>query len=41
MHLRAASRSEEVRSLLGHARIDTTPVYTSIKPSQLKRAVAS
>jgi integrase/recombinase XerC len=31
---------EEVRALLGHARIDTTQVYTSIKPSQLKRAVA-
>jgi integrase/recombinase XerC len=31
---------EEVRALLGHARIDTTQVYTNIKPSQLKRAVA-
>ena len=31
---------EEVRALLGHARIDTTQVYTSIKPSQLKRAVS-
>ena len=30
---------EEVRALLGHARIDTTQVYTSIKPPQLKRAV--
>src|SRR6266404_8347823 len=26
---------EEVRALLGHARIDTTQVSTSIKPSQL------
>jgi site-specific recombinase XerD len=31
---------EEVRALLGHPPIDTTQVYTSIKPSQLKRAVA-
>jgi len=31
---------EEVRALLGHARIDTTQVYTSIRPPQLKRAVA-
>jgi site-specific recombinase XerD len=30
---------EEVRALLGHARIDTTQVYTSIRPPQLKRAV--
>lgn len=30
---------EQVRALLGHARIDTTQVYTSIRPSQLKRAV--
>ncbi len=30
---------EEVRALLGHARIDTTQVYASIKPPQLKRAV--
>jgi len=30
---------EEVRALLGHARIDTTQVYTSIRPAQLKRAV--
>jgi len=29
-----------VRALLGHARIDTTQVYTSIRPPQLKRAVA-
>ena len=27
-------------SLLGHARIDTTQIYTSIKQSQLKRAVS-
>ena len=32
---------EEVRALLGHARIDTTQVYTSIKPPQLKGAVES
>jgi len=31
---------EEVRALLGHARIDTTQVYTSIRPAQLKRAVS-
>jgi hypothetical protein len=26
--------------VLGHARIDTTKVYVSIRPPQLKRAVA-
>jgi site-specific recombinase XerD len=31
---------EEVRALLGHARIDTTQVYTTIRPRQLKQAVA-
>ena len=31
---------EQVRSLLGHARLDTTQIYTSIRPPQLKRAVA-
>ena len=31
---------EEVRALLGHARIDTTQVYTAIRPPQVKRAVA-
>ena len=31
---------EEVRALLGHARIDTTQIYTRIRPPQLKRAVA-
>ena len=31
---------EQVRALLGHARIDTTQVYTSIRPLQLKRGVA-
>ena len=31
---------EQVRALLGHARIDTTQVYTSIRPAQLKRAVS-
>jgi site-specific recombinase XerD len=31
---------EEVRALLGHVRIDTTQIYTRIRPPQLKRAVA-
>jgi site-specific recombinase XerD len=31
---------EEVRALLGHTRIDTTQIYTKIRPPQLKRAVA-
>jgi len=31
---------EEVRALLGHRRIDTTRIYTSIRPTQLERAVA-
>jgi site-specific recombinase XerD len=31
---------EEVRALLGHARLDTTQVYTRMRPPQLKRAVA-
>lgn len=31
---------EQVRALLGHARSDTTQVYTTIRPPQLKRAVA-
>jgi site-specific recombinase XerD len=31
---------EEVRALLGPARIDTTQIYTSIRPPQLKRAVS-
>jgi site-specific recombinase XerD len=31
---------EEVRALLGHARIDTTQVYARIRPDGLKRAVA-
>src|SRR5262249_22938431 len=31
---------EQVRALLGHARIDTTQIYTSIRPAQLKRAVS-
>ena len=31
---------EQVRALLGRARIDTTQVSTSIRPPQLKRAVS-
>lgn len=31
---------EQVRALLGHRRIDTTQIYASIRPAQLKRAVA-
>jgi hypothetical protein len=31
---------EQARALLGHARIDTTQIYTSIRPPQLKRAVS-
>ena len=31
---------EEVRALLGHVRIDTTQIYTRIRPLQLQRAVA-
>jgi site-specific recombinase XerD len=31
---------EQVRALLGHTRIDTTQIYASICPAQLKRAVA-
>jgi site-specific recombinase XerD len=31
---------EEVRALLGHSRIDTTQVYASIRPPQLKQAMA-
>jgi hypothetical protein len=31
---------EQVRAVLGHARIDTTQIYASIRPPQLKRAVA-
>jgi integrase/recombinase XerC len=30
---------EEVRALLGHARIDTTQIYTRIRPKQLQDAV--
>jgi site-specific recombinase XerC len=30
---------EEVRALLGHARIDTTQIYANIRPAQLKRVV--
>ena len=31
---------EEVRALLGHTPIDTTQIYTSIRPSQLKQSVS-
>ena len=30
---------EKVRALLGHRRIDTTQIYASIRPTQLKRSV--
>lgn len=31
---------EQVRALLGHARIDTTQIYTMIRPSHLKQVVS-
>jgi site-specific recombinase XerD len=31
---------EQVRALLGHSRIDTTQIYTTIRPGALKRAVS-
>lgn len=31
---------EPVRALLGHARIDTTQIYTMIRPAQLRQAVS-
>lgn len=31
---------EQVRALLGHARIDTTQIYAYIRPPQLKRAMS-
>jgi len=31
---------EQVRALLGHRRIDTTQIYTMIRPAQLKQAVS-
>ena len=31
---------EEVRALLGHARIDTTQIYTMIRPAHLKQVVS-
>jgi len=31
---------EEVRALLGHTRLETTQVYTTLRPPQLKQAVA-
>ena len=30
---------EQVHALLGHARIDATQIYASIRPPQLKRGV--
>jgi site-specific recombinase XerD len=30
---------EQVRALLGHARIDTTQIYTMIRPAKLKETV--
>jgi integrase/recombinase XerC len=31
---------EQVRALLGHSRMDTTQIYASIRPAQLKRTVS-
>jgi site-specific recombinase XerD len=31
---------EQVRALLGHARIETTQIYASIRPAQFKQAVS-
>ena len=31
---------EQVRALLGHARIDTIQIYTMIRPSRLKQVVS-
>jgi integrase len=31
---------EDIRALLGHARIDTTQIYPNIRPAERKRAVA-
>lgn len=31
---------EEVRSLLDHTRLDTTQIFTTIRPRQLRQAVA-
>jgi site-specific recombinase XerD len=30
---------EAVREMLGHVRLETTPLYAQIRPAQLKRAV--
>jgi site-specific recombinase XerD len=38
--LGARKNLEEVRALLGHTRLETTQVYTTIRPAQLKDAVA-
>jgi hypothetical protein len=37
---RAAARPRAGARLLGHKRIDTTQIYATIRPAQLKRAVA-
>ena len=31
---------EQVRALLGHSRMDTMQIYASIRPAQLKHAMA-
>jgi integrase/recombinase XerC len=38
--LGARKNLEEVRALLGHTRLETTQVYTTIRPAQLKDALA-
>jgi site-specific recombinase XerC len=37
---RSSVSLEQVHALLGHARIDTTQIGASIRPPQLKRALA-
>jgi hypothetical protein len=37
---RAFPLMPEVRAMLGHVRLETTQVYTRIRPAKLKRAVA-
>ena len=31
--------SGAARAMLGHVRLETTPIYAQIRPAQLKRAV--